>query len=404
MDTKVENDAPAPTDSIESSGYPLGFMVAKGTARPGVLGTGIARDVFKVEARQFGGHQKEAVVHEGAHGSRWRMVSDEGRHISGTDLAPFPLGFYNAALHGDLGGRIVKLAPDFGVAIDNLALDVQTAYSLTGSFTRGDATGYAEPADITVRIDSGADAGTVRELVDAAVAASPALATMHTALVNTFAIYVNGRRREVTTLAGSPADDAADPYRTYSRPPSPLAGAATLDRLIHKTGEVREGEITPAASSTTTRILRTIAGTSTLIEPGGVFEIDTVLGLPGMSHFSLKCDERPDGDQAPSALALLSASIVFCYMTQISRYIHHMKLDIRGARVVQYMPFAIGNGQGPRGIAEPVDTHLFLSGGEDDETHEELMMIAARTCYLHATLIAALEPKVGIVLNGGAIG
>jgi hypothetical protein len=35
----------------------------------------------------MGGHQKEAVVKEGQAGSSWRMVSDEGPALKGTDLA-----------------------------------------------------------------------------------------------------------------------------------------------------------------------------------------------------------------------------------------------------------------------------------------------------------------------------
>jgi hypothetical protein len=56
-----------------------------------------------------------------------------------------------------------------------------------------------------------------------------------------------------------------------------------------------------------------------------------------------------------------------------------------------------------RGVAEPADTHLFLNGHEADETYERLMHIAARTCYLHATLAAALEPRVSIELNGADV-
>ena len=38
-------------ETIESSGFPLGFRVAAGTARPNVLGMGKGRDVYVVEAR-----------------------------------------------------------------------------------------------------------------------------------------------------------------------------------------------------------------------------------------------------------------------------------------------------------------------------------------------------------------
>jgi len=50
-----------------------------------------------------------------------------------------------------------------------------------------------------------------------------------------------------------------------------------------------------------------------------------------------------------------------------------------------------------------VDTHLFLSGEEDDETHEKLMKIAATVCYLHATLADSVIADVKIDLNGTPI-
>jgi uncharacterized OsmC-like protein len=78
-----------------------------------------------------------------------------------------------------------------------------------------------------------------------------------------------------------------------------------------------------------------------------------------------------------------------------------MKFDIGGVRLVQYCPFAsTADGARLLGAAEPADTHLFLNGHESEETYERLMHIAARTCYLHATLAAVLEPRLSIELNG----
>ena len=81
-----------------------------------------------------------------------------------------------------------------------------------------------------------------------------------------------------------------------------------------------------------------------------------------------------------------------------------MKFDIDGVRLVQYSPYALNaEGERLRGVAEAVDTHLFLNGREAEETYERLMQIAARTCYLHATLAATLEPRLSIELNGNDV-
>lgn len=394
----------AGVDTIEGSGFPLGFRASAGARRPGLLGTTGGRETFVIEARNLAGHQKEAVVRAGAAGTGWRLASDEGKHLKGTDLAPFPLGYFNAGLHGDLIGRIIALAEARAIPLDQLGLELRNGYWLTGSFTRGDGEGFAEPATIRVIVRSAAPAGRITELVADAVEASPALAAMRTPLANTFAIYVNGRRRAVETMTPSNSDDAPDPFVTHGTAPAPLDDGSGLAPLIHKTGREEEGKIVPAPSGTKTRIIRIVNGTSRLIDPAGVTETDTWLEMPGMSHFALKSDERADGDAGPSGLALLSAGIAFCYMTQLNRYIEHMKFDIGGVRLVQYCPFAVDEDGGrARGVAEAVDTHLFLNGHEADETYERLMRIGARTCYLHATLAASLEPLVSIELNGNDI-
>ena len=100
-------------DTIDAHGDPLAFKVRQSTAQFSASG----RDVIKVEARQMAGHQKEAVVTAGANGSAWRLTSDEGKHLRGTDLAPFPLGFFNAGMQSDLYGRIRTLAATRGIAL-----------------------------------------------------------------------------------------------------------------------------------------------------------------------------------------------------------------------------------------------------------------------------------------------
>jgi len=397
-------------NTIDAHGDPLAFKVRQGTTRPAVIRNVAGQDVFRVEARQMAHHQKEAVVTEGANGSAWRLTSDEGRHLAGTDLAPFPLGIFNAGLHGDLVNRILVMARAADVALEDLRVYLDNRYSLTGSFVRGDGVGHAEPTRIRVQVQSHASASAISSLVAKAVAASPALAALRSPLENTFAIYVNGRRRTVTALANSTAADAPDPYRTYTAVPRPLDANADIANLIRKTGENRPGTPQPALASPTGRVLRLICGNSHLVDSHGITETDTYLELPGASHFALRTDERPglgpDGDQGPSGLAYLAAGIVFCYMTQLSRYIENMKLDIRGVRIVQYTPFALsGSAEAGdlTGIALPVDTHLFLNGEAADEVHERLQKIGATTCYLHATLAGALTPEVSVELNGKAL-
>jgi uncharacterized OsmC-like protein len=400
----------ASNNTIDAFGDPLAFKVMQGAARPAVTRNEAGTDVFKVEARHLTHHQKEAVVTEGATGSAWRIASDEGPQLGGTNLAPFPLGVFNAGLHGDLVNRILAVARASALPIDDLRLYLENRYSLTGSFVRGDAVGHVEPARIRVQVRSGAGAAAVRTLVAQAMAASPAMAALRTAMENTFAIYVNGRRRAVSALPNSGAPDAADPFMVYGKPPRPLDAGADFPDLILK-GANEPGTREPSPASPTVRLIRPVIGNSHLVDRAGVTQTDTYLGLPGATHFTLRTDERPGtggaGDQGPSGLALMAAGVAFCYTTQLLRYIENMKLAIRGVRMVQYTPFRLSGslaGGDLIGTALPVDTHLFLNGEAADEVHERLQKIAAVTCYLHASLAHALAPEVEIELNGERLG
>jgi uncharacterized OsmC-like protein len=388
------------TETIESSGFPLCFKVRPGKARSvliaGAAGTR-ASDVFLAEARQIGGHQKECVVHEGARGNVFRAVSDEGAQLRGTDLAPFPLGFYNAGLNADLVNRVLSLARARSITLNDLSIELHNRYSMTGSFFKGTGVGSAEPALIKVRVASPATSAQIEALVRDAAAASPALATMRVPLTNTFALYVNGRRRQVTTLPASSSPDAADPFVTYRTPPAPLEGAQAPRDLVSKTGATTPGEFAYQVAETKDRVLINVWGDCRLRDPQGVTETVVRLGYPRTSHFAIRSDEPAFRDAAPSGLSYVTAGIVFCYITQLLRYIEHQKLNIRGVRVVQSSPYTLSaTGGGWNGGVEPVDTHLFLNGEASDETFEKLMTVAAKTCYLHATLGLTLPPEITV--------
>ena len=384
---------PNVTDTIDGLGDPLAFRSRPGRGRSPLFSSG--RDVIKVEARQLAGHQKEAVVTEGAEGSAWRLSSDEGKHLRGTDLAPFPLGFFNAGMQSDLYGRVRTLAAARGIEFEAVEIRVANHYWLTGSFIHGTGEGHADAPDIDVRVTSGASTEVIRALVAAAMDASPAIAFLRSSMSgNTFALYINGRRREVEGVANSASDDAGDPYRTYTQAPRPEDANARRN-LIVKTGQVEQGTSEPAPATVTNKLIRNIFGEGKSAGADGMYETDTWLGMPGTSHFKLVSDESGNAT-APCGLALLSAGIAFCYMTQLSRYIENMKMNIHGVRLVQFNPYVAGS----TAAAEPIDTHLFLNGEAADETHLQLLTIAARTCYLHAAAKTPNEPNLRIVHNG----
>ena len=140
----------------------------------------------------------------------------------------------------------------------------------------------------------------IKALVAAAMDASPAIAFLRAPLTdNTFALYINGRRRKVEGVANSAAD-AGDPYRIYARAPRPLDPDARRD-LIEKTGQVEQGTSEPASATVTNKLIRNILGEGKSAGRDGMYETDTWLGMPGTSHFRLVSDE---GGAAPRLAGL----------------------------------------------------------------------------------------------------
>ena len=387
-------------DRIDGTGYPLAFKVRSGRRAATLAGIAPARDVFRVEARTMGGHQKEVVVSEGADGATWRLTSDEGAILKGTDLAPFPLAFYNAGLHADFVNRALAMARARRIPLKIIGITLNNQYYFNGSFFRGTGEGSAEAVTVQVRARSAAPRAEVMQLLEAALAASPAHATMALPQVNTFALYVNGRRCPVTRVAASTAADEQDPFKAHASAPAPLAGAAPAYEIVERIlRPLPEGG--PPAMPAEGRVPITIPGESVLRDATGIVATTVAPRSPGAA-FRITSDERPDGGEAPSGLAMIAAGIAFCYMTQFTRYIEHRKHKVRAIRFVQTLPFTLAGdiaGGTQKGGLEPVDTHVFLHAEETDEVMQNLLEVAENTCYLHAALRNSLPGRVELDLQ-----
>ena len=388
-------------EDISKNGYPLGFLIKKAESNTNGL-----NKTFTSHTRQMDILQKESIGYEGdLNSTSFRLTSDEGKHLNGTDLAPFPLGFFNASIHGDIVGTIMKQATLKGLKIDNIDCEVLNSYYLTGSFVKGDGKGHAEPTTINLDIATSENQDDIKNLILRASKMAPVLAGLRTSLKNTFALYANGRRKDLSSLNESSKTDAEDPYQQYKVEPSPSNSDNYSDRMIVKTGEVSAGTVEPvdgynvpksqdgnAENPKFNKIIRTIVGKSSTNANSKIVEVDTVLGLPGMTHFVISSDI--DGVIAPSPVNLMGAAISFCFLTQTHRYIHHQKFAIEGLRMSQYATFK-ENSDGKVEMM-PLDTHLYMNGTAPDEHNEKLIDMSERTCYLHATLCEALEPKINI--------
>jgi uncharacterized OsmC-like protein len=127
----------------------------------------------------------------------------------------------------------------------------------------------------------------------------------------------------------------------------------------------------------------------------GVKEIEQNLFSPIGSTFRYLCDEAPErGGRglAPDSATYVAAGIGFCFMTQLGRYAEIVRKDLRDYRIVQDLH--LSEGAGPA-VASPVETHLFVDSGEDDEFARTLLDMGEQTCFLHALCRTDLEIEIG---------
>lgn len=312
----------------------------------------VAAGTCTVEAAITGGHRKLALVHLGAAGDSWCLASDEGAYLRGSDTAPAPLMHWAAGVHADL----VQRAGASG------RVTIEFDYAVSGSFAQGAAIGEA----FAPRVQG----------LERAVQGSPLLEAMRVPLQNSFALYVNGRRRPVRGAHASDASDVPDPFLRHSGTPQPLSAPA--EEIIGK--EALDPQAKIFSMPVSTGGLKFGSRVEGAMHDGLVRSSVSFPGIPA-SRFTFASDAT--GRRAPSGLAYAWAGVAFCYLTQLARYIEARRIGVSGARLVQ---------RGP--LAGPVDTHLFLNGGADDETMQGLLAMGARTCYLHATLSAALEARL----------
>jgi hypothetical protein len=304
--------------------------------------------------------------------------------------------------------ELLALARQRGITIDRVRLVQDNFYTMVGSAARGTMTGGAKHVDLTAQIASPADRAMLTKLVVDATTASPLNGLMRGRKESLFTLTHNGREIE-PALA-----------RRLDRPAEPDPG----DRFAYATpdagdwsGLIRRGGKTPKADHTVTlagdslseeqsRLLH-IRGICTVREDG-VKQIEQQLFNPHGSIFHFLCDEAPVNGGwglAPDAASYISAGIGFCFMTQFGRYAQIVRKDLRDYRIVQDTHFSLGGASGNTGepgSADPVETHVFLDTGEDDDFARTILDMAEQTCFLHAFCKADLKTRVALEDYGPA--
>ncbi len=350
--------------------------------------------------------QKEALVASRRTGAVWRLASDEGAYLAGLDESPCPLAFLTTGMVSSYMNEILALAKIRDVDIRDIRLIQDNYYTMHGSALRETMVGGAENVHLTAQISSSTDRDTLGKLVLDATVGSPLNGLMHGSKESLFTLTHNGIEIETDRAlrVGRPAEP--DPGDHFD-----AAQAAAGDW----SGLIRRGDMTPKAEHSVTlandslsehqdRLLH-VRGICTLRDDG-VKAIEQHLYNPHGSIFYFLSDEAPENGGrglAPDAASYISAGIGFCFMTQIGRYAKIMKKDLKQYRIIQDTHFSLGGASGGTGLAgkaDPVETHVFLDTGEDDEFARTALDMSEQTCFLHAFCKADLKTKVSIQTYG----
>jgi OsmC-like protein len=337
--------------------------------------------------RVLEGMQKEALVVSSATGDTWRLASDEGPYLAGTDLAPPPLGLFVSGMVAVYANELLALAAARRVRLRRLRLVQDTFYSMQGSALRGTMIGSALPPRLEVEADGDLGDDDLQALAVEAVTRSALAGLIGGVHDSLFTLVHNGERAGTGRVAELPGDAVDDPQGGFDRiKPQPVS--EELLRKVQNAGEV-EGE-GGANSSLQPEQSRTLnARAVCTIRDDGVKEIDQFLFKPVGSQFRLLSDES---GRAPDAFSYLAAGIGFCFMTQLGRYASITKKPLDDYRIVQDTHFST------RGApADPVETHVFLDSPEDTDTVRQILDMSEQTCFLHALCRTDLEPLICFV-------
>ncbi len=378
--------------SIESSAYPLAFRVDRSglNLEPLPSTDGVAR--IRTYARTLEGMQKEAVIQYGPTGAVWRVVSDEGPWLNGTDLAPFPLAFFAAGVAASLISEFLGEAHDREVRIDSLNLVQDNLFTMEGSALKGTMAAGVQPMQVSICARSNASATDIWNIAENAVRnRSPAERCLQENLPSSFVVRAND---EELAWPGKLAEAVAalpDPVKVFDDIRPTLNDDLTL---ISKTASVNTSQANAVGlGSEQKRVVH--LNTQGSIREDDLKFLDVQCIKPAGSCFQLLSDNsKATGGQerAPSGLAYLSAGVAFCFMTQIGRYAQITRQRLNGYRIIQDTAFRLSQDQDPQAYA--VETLVCLDTDEPEDKSIQLVRMAEQTCYIHAAYRTATKTEI----------
>ena len=387
---------------LAASGFPLFFEIENFRSLGCPLPENRHGQSVRVWARSLTVMQKEAIVFSAHCGKAWRLSSDEGPYLQGHDFGPCPLSFLTAGMVASSMSEILALAQQRGIEFRQLELVQHNNYAMNGSVLQGTMQGSALPVELEVRADCDLDDAALHDLVSMAVHASPLDGLMRKRHPSLFTLSRNGE--EVSTAKAQALESMALPAPVdYFRGLHPATDADP--GWIGKIENVKDqADTAPGVDlglqPEQKRSVR-LKGICRL-RSDGIKEIRQEMNTPPGSTFRFLSDEAEGSgghSRAPDAVSYISAGIAFCFMTQLGRYASIAKKNLAAYDLIQDTHFSLngasGGSSGP-GIADPVETHLYLATAEDDAFARQCLDMGEQTCYLHALCRTELDTRISI--------
>ena len=392
-----------PENALDELGLPLIHATAGLEAAGLQPATDRHGQSVRAWVRSLGGIQKDGVTLSGLTGRAWRFASDEGAHLGGYDAAPNPLSYVSVGMAASFMTELRALASARAITLDDPVLTLENFYYRDGSFPKGTMISGALSPEVSLTCRSGADPADLQRLLIDAIAAAPVNGLVRDEKISLFTLTHNGRQIDPVTLAALPGPALADPGDPIAGLPPVLNGAACgplAEKTLSEEDMMRRIQANPPEAPVLDGAKKLLhLRTTCRVRPDGTYDCLREQYAQASASWRFVVDDRPDARAAiaPDSMSHFSIGVAFCFMTQIGRYAHMAKLPLDGYRVVQDIHFTKGgasSGTGEAGTADPVETHVFMDSGSNDDTARGIAAVAERTCFLHALCRDRAKVKV----------
>jgi uncharacterized OsmC-like protein len=389
---------------LEEIGEPLYYIAGNAAEAGFAVPPNPHGQSLRTWVRSLGGMQKEAIVVSAATNTAWRFACDEGVHLGGHNKAPNPLTYLSAGMIASYMSEITALADQRQIELRDLELVLENYYYREGDFRKGSMVSGALPPELSVNCEVDCDAQTLNTLLYEAVAASPLNGLARGSHPSLFTLVHNGKTltpSQVTPLASEPFANPGDHFSQIVPATDDVAVSSLIEMLVDEGAAyeafVKSRVVSPELGEDK-QLLH--MHSRCIVRPDGVKEIFKEQYNPVAPSWKYLSDEGKGfggHGRAPDAASLISAGIGLCFMTQMGRFAAMAKLPLKGYSIIQdthFSPGGASGGTGQAGIAQPVETHVYLETDADDEVAQQILGVGERTCFLHAFCRDDLKPKV----------